>query len=257
MDIFTKRVVVVTYTDEKYLPRAQQTIAEVRKNGQFFGDLVVMTDGLFKIDPRYVMKMNLLVKEFPDIDVSLLLAKIRQHPFVNSDGREFLKTKQWNKLYVFDTFFKQWDFVLFLDAGMRIFDKLEHFYPQFHENALVAMDDGHPDFVKKFDCQLELTNTPVVEELKKIFDIHSSYFLNCIFLFDTRLIQDTTLPELLKLKDKFPIFRTNEMSAMCIYFHKAWIPMDIYLPDGRILFDWSERDGRKRSSYVSLKYPTT
>lgn len=255
-DIFTKKICVVTYTDYKYLPRAKQTISDIRINGQFFGDIVVITDGLFKIDPRYIIKMNLIIKEYPDIDTSYLISQIKKHPFTDTDGREYNKLKQWNKLYVFDIFFKQWDYILFVDAGLRIFDQLELFYSQFKPNAIVALDDGHPTFTKKFDSQIQLSNTPIVEKLEKIYNIHGSYFLNCIFLFDTKLITSETLNELISMMNEFPICKTNEMAIMNIYFHKHWSPMEIYLKH-KILFDWTERDGRSWKDYVSLKYPFT
>jgi hypothetical protein len=254
-DIYNKKIAVVTYTDSSYFPRAMRTIEEIRTKGKYYGDLVVMTDGNFEIAKRYIQQMNIIIKEYPDIDVSNLLEKIKQHPFVNSDKREYTKTKQWNKLYVFDTFFKQWDYVLFVDAGLRIFDNIENFYPEFRINSLVAMDDGHPDFTKKFNCQIELTNTEFVENLKKIYDIDSSYFLNCLFLFDTNIIKDSTLSELIDLMNTYPICRTNEMGIMNIYFQKYWIPLQLSLPDGRILFDWSERGNKTWRNYISLKYP--
>lgn len=257
MDIYSKRICMVTYTDAKYFERAKKTIEDIRTKGQFYGDLIVMTDGLFKIDPKFIMRMNIIVKEYPDIDTTALIAKIKQHPFQNSDGREYNKTKQWNKLYVFDTYFKQWDFVFFVDAGLRIFNKVEFFYPQFQEDTIVAMDDGHPEFTKKFHTQIELSNTIVVNELKTIYDINSSYFLNCLFIFDTNMITDATLHNLKCIMNKFPICKTNEMAIMNIYFHKHWTPLNIYLRGGKILFDWSERDGRMWNEYIALKYPTT
>lgn len=255
MDIYAKRVCVATYTDAGYLQRAKTTIHELRTNGKFFGDIVVMTDGTFKIDQRFILKYNLTIKEYPDIDVSNLIEQIKKHPFKDSDGREYNKTKQWNKLYVFDTYFKQWDFVFFFDAGMRIFDSLDYFYPQFKSGALVAMDDGHPEFTKKFDSQIELSNTEVVDKLKTIYDIRGNYFLNCMFMFDTALITDTTLQELIAMMNEYPICKTNEMAVMNIYFKSVWVPLRIYLADERILFDWTERGNRPRSDYITLKYP--
>jgi len=257
MDIYDKKICIVTYTDYNYLPRAEKTINDIRTNGKYHGDIVVITDGLFKIDKKYIFNMNLIIKEYPDIDVSLLIEKIKLHPFINSDKREYKKIKQWNKLYVFDEYFKNWDFIMFVDAGLRIFDKIEYFYNSFKENSIVAMDDGYPDFTKKFNCQIELSNIEVVNKLKEIYDINSNYFLNCLFIFDTNLIEENTLKELIDIMNDYPIFRTNEMCVMNIYFHKNWIPLDIYLENEKILFDWSERDGKDFTNYVSLKYPKT
>lgn len=252
-----KNFCIVTYTDLKYLPRAMITINDIRSNGKYTGDLVVITDGLFTISEDYIKVMNLIIVEYPDIDTSLLMDKIKQFPFVNSDKREYEKLKQWNKLYVFDKYFQKWDFVFFIDAGLRIFDEIKYFHNSFQENAIVAMDDGHPSFVNKFSCQIELSNTEIVNKLKEIYDINSSYFLNCLFIFDTKLIKEDTLNNLIEMMNEYPICRTNEMGIMNIYFHKQWIPLNIYLEDGRILFDWSERNGNNWKKYISLKYPVT
>lgn len=256
-DIYTKKICVATYSDSKYLDRAKKTINDIRQKAYYNGDIVLMTDGLFQVDENYIKENRLLVKEFPDIDVSSLLQKIKAHPFVNSDKREYEKTKQWNKLYAFHAYLKQYDYVMFVDAGLRIFDSIEHFYPCFEKDSLVALDDGHPDFTKKFNCQIQLTNTVVVERLKEIYDIDSSYFLNCIFLYDTNIITDHTLSDLINMMNEYPICRTNEMGIMNIYFHKVWKPLNIYLQKNKILFDWSERGGNNWNVYISLKYPTT
>ena len=247
----------VTYCDCKYYPRALSTINDIRSKGDYSGDLILMTDGQFEVSQDVVLKYNLIVKEYPDVDVTSLLEKIKQHPFQNWDGREYTKTKQWNKFWVFDVYFKQWDYIIFVDAGLRIFGPVSNFYPQLIENTLVALDDGHPEFTKKFYTQLELSNTPVVNKLKTIIDLNSSYFLNCIFLFHTSLILENTVTELISLMNEYPISKTNEMAIMNIYFKDHWQPLDIYLPGGKILFDWSERNGRHYTDYISLKYPNT
>jgi hypothetical protein len=255
-EVLNKKICLVTYTDHSYLDKAMKTIKDIRTNGQYMGDLVVITDGKFKIDWQYINSMNIHVKEYDDIDASSLIEKIKLHPFVDSDGREYNKLKQWNKMYVFDVYFKRWDYILFVDAGLRILDRIEFFYPQFKEGAIVAMDDGYPDYTKKFSTQIELSNIAVVEKLKKIHDINSNYFLNCLFIFDTKIITNSTLSELIEMMNEYPICKTNEMTIMNIYFHKLWIPMNIYLRN-RILFDWTERDNKLWTYYVALKYPTT
>lgn len=146
---------------------------------------------------------------------------------------------------------------MFVDAGLRIFDNLALFWPQFRVDSIVAPDDAYPEMTKRFHCQIELSNTPVVQKLQRIYDINSRYFLNCIFLFHTTLIQPNTVDTLVGMMNDYPICKTNEMAIMNIAFHKQWIPMQIHLPNGRFLFDWSERNGNHYTSYASLKYPRT
>lgn len=251
------KICVVTYTDVKYLEKAKRTIKDIREQGKYYHDLVVMIDNSFEFDQKYIHEMNIIVKSYPDIYVTQLLDKIRQHPFQNWDGREYNKTKQWNKLFIFDEYFKQWDYILFVDAGLRFFDRLDYFFPQLEPGKLIAMDDGYPEYTKKFNTQIELSNIPVVDKLKQIFDINSSYFLNCLFMFDTSLISNDTLSQLINLMNEYPICKTNEMAIMNIYFTNYWKPLMLPLSDGRQLFDWSERYGNSWTNYIALKYPTT
>ena len=51
--------------------------------------------------------------------------------------------------------------------------------------------------------------------------------------------------------------KTNEMVIMNAYFKDVWNPMQVYLRDGLVLFDWCERDGKNYRNYVALKYPRT
>lgn len=257
MDLSEKKICVVTYTDIKYLQRALLTIKDIRTSGQYMGDLVVMTDGSFEFQTEFLLATSIIVKQYPDVDVKNLVEKIKRHPFVNSDRREYEKTKQWNKLFSFDVWFKQWDYVMFVDAGLRIFDRLDYFFLQFKDSSIVAMDDSHPDDIKRFDGQLELSNIEVVDKLKKIHDIHSRYFLNCLFLYDTKLITATTMTDLINLMNEYPICRTNEMGIMNIYFAKVWVPLQLQMADGRLLFDWCERDGKNWDRYVAVKYSYT
>lgn len=254
--IHSKNICIATYTDFKYLDRAKKTINDIRTTGNFNGDIVVMTDGLFQIHNEYINSMKIKVKEYPDIDVKNLIEKIKKHPFINTDKREYEKTKQWNKLYAFDIYFKQYDYVMFVDAGLRIFDDIQNFFSSFIDHRLVAPNDGYPDYTKKFNCQIEMSNIEIINKLKEIYDIDSDYFLNCIFLYDTNIIENDTLSNLIKLMNEYPICRTNEMGVMNIYFHKKWKPMDIQVGN-KILFDWSERDGKDYNKYISLKYSRT
>lgn len=253
----TSNFCIVTYCDKKYWPRALITISDIRNGGNYNGDVVLMTNGSFEIDNNIIQKFNLIIKYVDDVDTSYLIEQIRKHPFSNSDGREYTKLQQWNKLHVFNKYFKYWNYILFVDAGLRFFDDINYFTSSLIPNKIVALDDGHPDFTKKFHTQIELSNLKIVDKLKEIYDINSSYFLNCLFIFDTSLIKNDTYDNLIEMMNKYPICKTNEMAIMNIYFRNDWQPLNIWLDNGKILFDWSERNNNTWKNYVSLKYPRT
>lgn len=264
--------VVVTLCDRAYLARALRTIRDVRGPGRYWGPLVFVT---IDFDPPKIFcdLYEVEVWRRKRIDTAVLDAQIRAHPFTTGDGRERTKTIQWSKLWAFDPEFAQrWRRVVFFDAGMRVFRSLHTIFEHPWENSLVALDDSHPDDVKRFGCQLEKQANPTA--LARLAELVTAaghvkgdlseerYFLNCFWIHDTSLCGDRAQRELFALMERFPIFRTNEMGAMNVYFQllqRAWRPLQIDRAGAGqpLLFDWSERDGRTWRDYVALKYPTT
>ena len=113
--------VFVTLADDGYLSRAKRTIRDLRTTGQWHGQIVfVSVDGC--VYDRQI-EDGVVVAHFPRIDTSGLLSAIGPTGFPDTtDGRELSKLKQWEKLHVFDAYFKQWSRVVFLDAGLRVLD---------------------------------------------------------------------------------------------------------------------------------------
>lgn len=254
--------VVVTLCDQKYFDKAKRTIQDIRSAGQYWGDLVLIAVD-FEVDRNFVDFYKLIVKPVKHINTSTLVDKLKAHPFTGGDGRELTKLAQWNKLYCFDIYFQKWNQMIFFDAGFRIFNKVDYFIKVDYTNHIIAMDDAHPDGLKRFGCQLEqVSNKPVLDQLITMIPnvLDQKYFLNCCFIYDTKIINNNTLTDLINLMNQYPICRTNEMGIMNIYFsfiHKLWVPLELKITNNLMLMDWSERDGKNWRSYVGLKYPTT
>lgn len=253
--------VVVTLCDEKYFQKAACTIRDIRSVGQYWGDLVLVTIGF--IPPvNFTDFYKITVKHFQQIDVSKLMSQLKQHPFTRGDKRETTKIAQWNKLYIFDNYFNRWDRLIFFDAGFRVLGSLQHYLDVPWEGHITALDDSHPEDVKRFNCQIELSSRPdKIEELQRILPdaLDMRYFLNCFWIHDTRIIKENTFDEMVDLMNRFPICLNNEMCIMNIYFaiKRQWQPLQIKMSDGKFLMDWSERNGNTWRSYVGLKYPRT
>lgn len=261
MDSTKVKTVIVTLCDEKYFSRAARTICDIRSVGRYWDDLVLITIGFFP-PPNFVNLYRVQVRNFPQIDTSKLVSQLKEKPFTRGDGRETTKLAQWNKLYMFDHYFSKWERVIFFDAGFRIFDDVQHYLDVPWRGHITALDDSHPEDTKRFHTQLELSARPdKVSELERMVPgvLNMRYFLNCFWIHDTSIITNTTLSEMIDLMNRFPICLTNEMAVMNIYFalKQQWHPLQISLPQGKILMDWSERNGRNWSYYVGLKYPTT
>lgn len=267
--------VVVSLSDAAYFTRAMRTIRDVRGPGRYWGPIVFIA---IDFDPpsNFCDLYEVEVWRRRRIDTAVLDAQLRARPFTGGDGRERTKTVQWSKIHAFDPdFARRWRRVVFLDAGLRVFHAVDAILGHPWEGSIVALDDSHPDDMKRFGCQLEKRADPdayarLADSVRAAGHVTGDlsderYFLNCFWIYDTALSgQDSGEPRrgLCELMEQFPVFRTNEMGAMNVYFQmlrRQWRPLQIdRLGGGKpLLFDWSERDGRTWRDYVALKYPTT
>lgn len=264
------KTVVVTLTDEAYFHKAKNTINDVRSRGKWDGDLVLITIGF-----DAPTDMNIINYRVEHINTSGIINAYRSHPIRRTcDNREFDKLTQWDKFYVFDSYFLKWDKVIFLDAGLRVFDKIQYLADIPCNGQIMAPDDApHYDVSKRFGSIIETDRNP--EVVKKLFDEYDSsiiserYFLNCIWMYDTSLLQTIFLDDFVDAMNKYPICRCNEMTIMNLIFtfkHKVWKPFPDFIQceeeKQKRLFGWNEFDRDYGSSctwkdFCFIKYPGT
>lgn len=264
--------VVVTLTDRNYFDRAKRTILDVRTRGGWNQDIVLITVG-FDASKNFLDFYNVIPYRVEHIDTSTLLEAYKNNPILPTcDNRETKKLTQWDKFYVFDKWFQQWDRVLYLDAGLRVFNNVHHLLELDCTGSIMAPDDAPSyDREKRFGGIIEHNrNMSVVEELFKEYDpsiLNERYFLNCIWMYDTSLLHTITVQELVDSMNKYPICRCNEMTIMNLIFtfkYHVWKPFPEFCQSNSQLrlFGWTEHD-RNYGPYTTwkdfcfIKYPTT
>ena len=268
-----KETVFVLLTDEAYLYRTKKTIIDLRSKGQWAGDLVLICVDLPNINPHFVDFYNITIKRFEHIpEKKELLKRLYYTTFSDTiDGRELTKTNQWEKLHVMDSYFIKWDRVVFLDAGMRVLDNVhDSILALPYKGKFLAPDDGgnftpSPNPNKLFQTQLSQTFPSNIIELQNQFGniLEKAYFLNCIWIYDTAILQICSKEEMIQGILRYPICKTNEMALMNIFIHfkySLWEPFPIRASNGKYLFDWCESNNPQPSSwrdYCFLKYPCT
>jgi len=237
--------VLVTLSNEAQWERARKTIRQAISIGNWTHDVVFIA-----VDFEPPPEPGVRIVHFPRIDTSTLVAKIGARGFKGGDGRELTKLIQWEKLHVFDDFFKQWGRVVYLDAGIRICGDMS---PLLNLSGdFLAPYDGQFFSPNSFKCQLE-TENPAYPAFIKTFGaniLNHTYFLNCMWMYNTSCLDIFTKADLIEVMNKYPIFHCNEMDAMnaVIHFrHRLWEPFPRRAA-GRILFEWSE---------INQDYPTT
>lgn len=256
--------VFVTLCDTSYYTRALQTINELRLHGEWNGDIVLVAVDFIPEPIPSVIPYNV-----SHIDTAELLAKHTACPIhvdAENDRRHLYKLYQWDKLQVFRPFFRQWERVVFLDAGHRVFDKVQPLLDLDWRGKLIAPDDADlHDNGKRFRAQMDFTSNPSVTDL--LFSIYSKdildqrYFLNCMFLYDTSLLDVTSFEELESEMNKYPIAHSNEMTIMNLVFTfklGVWSPLPMKLGD-KFLFGWCEYNypGTNWKDFHFIKYSVT
>jgi hypothetical protein len=203
-------------------------------------------------------------KRFSPIDKTELLRKIGSG-FPNSDGRELTKINQWEKLQVFDDYFRSWNIVVYLDAGMRVLDDVKYLLELDCKNKFLCHKDEPPSDRTFFRNQLSLHNLELVrqfiDEFGDVLDSHDN-FLNTMWMYDTAILDTTSKEELIDVMQRYPMFKCNEMTAMnCIinYKHGLWVPFPQRASNGKLLCSWSELDhqGTNWTDHVFIKYAVT
>jgi lipopolysaccharide biosynthesis glycosyltransferase len=246
------KTVVVILSDKHYFHKAKRTILDVRSRGQWTGDIVLITVD-FHPPTNFLDYYQIIPYFVKHIDTSELLEYYKQNPILPTcDNREFSKLTQWDKFYVFDSWFLKWDKVIYLDSGLRVFDRISYLAGLDCKNSLMAPDDAAPyDTTKRFGGIIETDRHPTISnELFKEYPtsiLQERYFLNCIWMYDTSLLHTIHMEELINAMNKYPICRCNEMTIMNLIFtfkYKVWKPFPEYCEQdlGKRLFGWSEHD---------------
>lgn len=260
--------VVVTLTDAGYFSRAKRTIIDIRSRGEWRGDLVLITVG-FDAPRNFLDFYNVIQKRVEHINTDYLVEQYQKYPLKTvGDNRHVLKLSQWDKFYVFDDWFKQWNKVIFFDAGLRVFDKVSILDSIDCTNRIMAPDDAPPyDNDKRFRLMMELDANP--EAANKLFEeypkdiLNGRYFLNCIWVYDTALLDKCNMSEMIKTMNNYPICRCNEMTVMNLLFTfklGVWKPFPEFAENGKRLFGWVEYDrnyGPHNTwrNFCFMKYP--
>lgn len=258
----------VTLTDSSYAKKAYTTLHELRQKGEWEGDIVLMAVD-FEPDPT-LLPSNVLIHRIPHLDHQPLFDIWQTFPLEKmADNRHHGKVYQWDKLQVFSPFFRKWERIVFLDAGMRVLGSVAPLLELPWQGRFLAPDDSDPyDNGNRLVCQFDWQANPLVSEtLRHTYPItweKEHYFLNCIFVFDTSLLQKGAgQKDLVKLMYEYPICRCNEMGIMNLKFvteMRVWEPFPQKTKEGKYLFGWNEANYKEHPNWTSfhfIKYSRT
>ena len=251
-----KNLCVVFICNKAYFHKFEKTCEQLMTNGKYKGDIcLIIGDDLLNdkiLDCDLINKNNIIIKHFPDIKFPDKFYKINDN--VNSDGRNKTKKFQWHKLYLFDKFFKKWNYIFYIDCGMRIFSDIKPLLNEVKKNTFLAHSDAFPKYEWKLSGQFDKNISEYFTKLNKKYNLDIDYFQTTMMIYDTNLIKNNTFDELFNLSVEYPISTTNEQGIMNLYFTNikpAW--KQIKTKDkNQYYYDFTSR--KQFNKYIMLKY---
>jgi len=220
------KICAVFIANNSFISEFKKSAQQLLNNGLFRGDIVlIIGDDLNEdviISDSFFIDNKIEIVKFKNIEFSNNTRNSLES--VKTDGRNITKKFQWHKLHIFNVFFKKWDYVFYLDCGMKIHQDVSPILNLRKENSIVAQSDNIPDNGWNLGVQFDKTN-PLFQSLNENFNLGIDYFQSGLMLFDSNLITDTLFDEFIKLVDEYPITKTNEQSYIALYFtniKKVW-----------------------------------
>jgi hypothetical protein len=247
---------IILISNRKFIKRTLYTVNQLRKIGNYFGDVVIIVGEDLK-DLKLNDK-NLIIKYFPELNRSEYIKIFKKNPI--SDGREINKTFQFHKINCFDTYFKKWDICLQIDSGMHVFNDVNYLFKIDIGDQILAHSDSYPEFKRVLCDQFDNKHfKEKYKELNNIYNLNIDYFQTGFMLYKTNIITEFTKVELIELSKKWFFSKTNEQAIFNLYFNvikNIWKPMHlINMPN--FIYDYWERDNNDFFRYTMLKYPKT
>ena len=209
---------IVFVCNQKYLPKFSKTLNDLRIKGAYKGEvLLIIGNDLSEQQSFLETKYNVKIKYFPDIQFSgNFMTKFSK---LNRPGHWRDKIFQYHKFHLFNEFFKQWDYIFYLDCGITITSNITPMLKLAEKNTFLAHNDAYPTMLGKWKLEIQFDSTqPEFKVLESKYDLKIDYFQTTIMLFDTSLIDGNTFDDLLELTEKYPISRTNDQGMIALYF---------------------------------------
>jgi hypothetical protein len=244
---------VVFTCNSAYFSKFEETCSQLINNGKYTGDicLVIGNDliGSECLECEFIKMNKIQIKHFPDFEfpshVMESFSKLKREAFWNK------KLFQFHKFHIFNTFFKQWSRIFYIDCGVRIFAPIAPMLDTFTPGKILAHSDAFPYYKWNLEVQFDKLE-PYYSDLKSKYDLTVDYYQTTIMYFDTDILSENIPQELFNLTCTYPISLTNDQGIISLYFINKGLFHQIALRNRDTYFyDYLSRGSKYK--YIMLK----
>ena len=248
-------ICVVFLCDKAYFNKFIYTCNQLITNGKYNGNIcLVIGDDLHNNDLlncNIIKNNNIIIKHFPNLKFSNNFMDIQKNMVRPSHW--FQKNFQFHKFYLFNTFFKKWNYIFYLDCGINIFSDISPIINTITENTLLAHSDAYPTYEWKLHNQFDKNNTEYFTKLNNKYNLNIDYFQTTIMLYDTKIIKDDTYNNLLNLLTEYPISITNDQGIIALYFTNIQPLFKQIKTHNEFIYFYDYLARNKNNKYIMLK----
>ncbi len=222
--------------------------------GNYKGDICLVIGDDLQNDPLLysdlIIKHNIKIIHFPNITFDSSFIETQQN--LKRADHWFGKLFQYHKLHLFNIFFKNWNYIFYIDCGITIFSDITPILNEATPNTLLAHSDSYPHYEWKLSIQFNQLHE-LFPKLQSQYNLEIDYFQTTIMLFDTNLIENNTFNNLYQLTLEYPISNTNDQGIISLYFTciKPFYKQLRIKNDNIYFYDYLSRD--HSFHYIMLK----
>lgn len=252
-----REICVVLLTNDAYFNKMLYTLNGILRFGYTDDICIVIGNDLLnseKLKHPLLQHKNIQIKHFDDIVFSQIFLEKFYSIERCSHWRE--KIFQYHKFHLFNTFFKQWNYIFYIDSGTSVYGPITPIINIKKTNKILAHSDAYPEY--KWDLSTQFVNTDEnFNILKEKYNVSTDYFQTTIMLYDTCIITDSTYNDLYLLAEECKISKTNDQGIIALYFvciKQIW--EQIPLGDENFwYYDYMQRNDKRNKPFLLLKTP--
>lgn len=198
--VIAKRNLLVALADKNFITQAKQLFSSVYNNAGWKGDYMLLAYNLEESDKAWFKERGILIFDCPSWQD---LSGAQKYPAVTL-----------SKLFLFQTYFKRWRHVVFLDSDVIVRTSLD---------GLLSCHDFSAPKATYIKLKDEFVIGKDDEHLFKQYDLESSAFCSGVFVIETKMIENDTFSKLKDVNQKFGHFGVfGEEPSLNLYFYKNW-----------------------------------
>jgi len=210
--------VLVFMCNENTVNKTFQSIVSLRRSGEWKADIVLMVnDILFNHGEvnEFAKVLHVILRKIPERSLSSITSVWDKFPTHRGDIFKY------NKFNVFDTFFKRWDYVLYLEAFSPILKHLYILKECEPSNCLYSHNDGYSSKIQTLLGQFDFNMISSTEKFQMLYKYNmlSDFFQTDIFIYDTKIIESNTVNRLFELAETYPNSIKVDQGIMNLYFN--------------------------------------